>query len=140
MMQQMVLFFLKKIYKEFHSIYQHGNNTRAQFEKYLRTYYNMTLLNEQQGNHEPSLTTESVLKEFELKNKEKQEALINLISSRNHELVDGVNGSSVIVVKCKTHNTVHTTTVNNYKKAKTWIRCCAKEHQSQATAYYNTLR
>lgn len=76
-------------------------------------------MNEQQGNHEPSLTTESVLKEFELKNKEKQEVLINLISSRNHKLVDGVyiNGSSVIIVKCKTHNTVHTTTVNNYKKA-----------------------
>jgi hypothetical protein len=85
---------------------------------------------------------ESVLANSGRKNKEKQEAFIKLINSRNHELVDGAykNSASVIVVKCKTHNTTHTTTVTNYKKAKTGIPCCGKERQSKATAYYNTLR
>lgn len=64
----------EELHKKFHSIYQHGNNTISQFEEFLRINYNMTLWNEQQGNHEPSLTTEEVLKELELKKKEKKEA------------------------------------------------------------------
>jgi hypothetical protein len=69
-----------EIHKKFQSIYQQGNNTRAQFGHFRRTYYNITLSNEQQGNHEPSLTTESVLKELEVKNKKKQNTLIERFS------------------------------------------------------------
>lgn len=64
------------------------------------------------------------------------------MKSRNHELLSGgdFHGSAVIVVQCKTHQTVHQTTVNNYKKAKTGMRCCGKELQSQATARSNKRR
>jgi hypothetical protein len=59
----------------------------------------MTLTNKQHGNHEPSFTTESILIELEQKLTKKNNALIDLMKSRNHELVSGVykNINSVIV-------------------------------------------
>ncbi len=132
----------EEIHKKFHSIYGHGENTREQFEHFLLTHYNLTLSNEQYGDHEPSLTTEYVQKDLEIKTTKKKNALIDLITSRNHELRSGtyVNAKSVILVYCKKHDCFHETTVTNYKKSKTGMPCCGKERQSQATAYNNTLR
>ncbi len=50
----------EQIHKLFHSIYGHGYNTRAQFEHFVSKYYGKSFPNEQQGDHEPSFTTESV--------------------------------------------------------------------------------
>lgn len=135
-----------EIHRKFHSIYGSGRNTRAQFEHFLRTYYNIdintALNNGQHGNHEPSLTIEIVSKTLEIKEKQKQAGLMDLMNARNHELVSGsyVNAASKIVVRCKIHDKVHETTVTNYKKSRTGMPCCGKQRQSEATAYHNTLR
>jgi tRNA 2-selenouridine synthase SelU len=102
----------------------------------------MTLNNEQHGNHEPSLTVESLQKELEQKAVEKNADFIKLLKSRNHELISGVyqNIDSRIVVICRIHGATHETTVRNYKKARTGMPCCGKARQSAATTYHNTLR
>lgn len=102
----------------------------------------MTLNNEQHGNHEPSLTVESLQKELEQKAIDKNADFIKLLESRNHELVSGVyqNIDSRIVVICRIHGVTHETTVRNYKKARTGMPCCGKARQSAATTYHNTLR
>lgn len=131
-----------EIHKQFHSLYGSGQNTRKQFTNFLLTYYNMTLNNEQHGNHEPSLTVESLQKELEQKAVEKNADFIKLLESRNHGLVSGVyqNIDSRIVVICRIHDVTHETTVRNYKKARTGMPCCGKARQSAATTYHNTLR
>ena len=98
-----------QIYKEFHAIYGYGQNPSEQFEHFLREKYNMTQFTKHHGNHEPNFTIENVLKELEKKAKDKQDDLIGLIHSRNHELISRVyeNANSIIVVKCKRHGTVY---------------------------------
>nr|YP_004581369.1 Putative site-specific DNA endonuclease [Schizomeris leibleinii]AEH05421.1 Putative site-specific DNA endonuclease [Schizomeris leibleinii] len=130
------------IHKEFHAKYGSGQNTFEEFEHFLFENYNMTLNDRQYGNHEPRFTTESVSQDLQRKQQEKQADLIELINSRNHELVSGIykKSSSVIVIRCKIHDVIHETTATNYKKSKTGMSCCGRQRQSQATAYYNTLR
>lgn len=132
----------KEIHEKFHKMYGSGQNTVEQFEDFLKKEYNMCLPNDRKGNHDPSFTTEKLFEKIKTKDEEKQEQLIQLVDSRNHELVSGENKNcrSVIVVKCKIHDTIHTTTVTNYKKSRTGMPCCGAARQGEITAYHNRLR
>ncbi len=132
----------EKIHKEFHKNYGQGNNTVAQFEEFLQKNYNKSLKDNLNGNHDPSFSTEVVLLKQQQKAKQLQNEFLELISSRNHELVSGVyqNSSSIVVIKCNNHNTTYETKVTNYKKAKTGMPCCGKVLQSTATSLSNRRR
>jgi hypothetical protein len=131
-----------EVHSQFHKLYGHGANTTAQFEEFCRQHYNIDTFPWRQGNHDPSLTLESLENELSKKQAVKMEALLELIDSRGHELRDGeyVNAQSEIIVWCTHHKCSHTTIVTNYKKSRTGMPCCGKARQSDATSYHNTKR
>lgn len=61
----------------------------------------------------------------------------DLIQERHHVLksADGFFLNNNIVVYCPEHDKTHSTTIKNYKKAKTGMNCCGKVIQDAKRVY-----
>lgn len=120
------------IHKKFHAMYGTATTT-AMFEEFLRKEFSWTKdFPWRQGNHEPSASLEDlVLKQQEI-TLQKQVLFRELVESRGHIWESGeyVNSKSTISIYCKTHNISCETTVTNYKKCKTGLKCCGQQKQS----------
>lgn len=64
----------------------------------------------------------------------KQAEFLKLLKNRQHELIctkDGFKAKLTVQIYCPIHGFEHTTTVTNYKKAKTGMPCCGRQLQSE---------
>lgn len=139
-----------EIHRDFHKQYGFGQNTAAQFEQYLKENFQITEypwkpflaegISKQEKrcvNHEP------IFHVTELQNKQKtqeekyKQNLFYVLNQRNHtlEFAEGYYSYSRIVVCCPLHSKKHSTTVTNYKKAKTGMPCCGKQIQDNTRVW-----
>jgi hypothetical protein len=125
----------KEIHDHFHNEYGRGQNTTEQFEKYLTEKHSITHFPWRDGNHDPSLTTEEYIEKVKTFTERKKQELFDLMSLRDHFLVEGTKftAHSEIKVFCLKHEKTYTTTVRNYKRCKSGLLCCGRDLQSDAT-------
>lgn len=62
----------KSIHRVFHETYGFGNNTRRQFEKFSKDFYQINHFPWTKGNHEPSVTIENVKNELKTLKQQKE--------------------------------------------------------------------
>ena len=126
----------KQIHKRCHKLYGQGKNTKQQFESFWKDEYGIVVdLKRQQGNHEPSFTIEELLRSQKLTKESKFEELLDLAYLRNHQILSGtyVNVHSKFQIHCDIHNITYMTTAKNYRRAKSGLMCCKKNHIQDVT-------
>lgn len=122
----------RDVHLKFHKLYGNVDITREKFEQFARDEYGITTFPWQQGNHEPSITTEPVLDRIATIQQPRIETLKAIAASRNHEVracEDGTN-SQFATIYCKTHAAEYTVNIGNYKKAKWGLPCCSGAGQA----------